>query len=155
MCFTQIISYQEQLQCREQQWYLPCTDGKSRVQRLDHGFQQTSCRRTSCPWRQFLKSIKQPCMISIRNAVDNTMVRCNQINISSPTGPPVLWKNPNKKYTVMMKKFPSVTLNPRKSYQSEMLIKKRQIPLPNNPMAKTVVGLKVSPSFPEMMFPAA
>ena len=31
----------------------------------------------------------------------------------------------------------------------------RQDPLPNNPIANTVVGLKVSPSFPEMMFPAA
>ena len=35
------------------------------------------------------------------------------------------------------------------------MIKKRQIPLPNNPMANTVVGLNVSPNFPEMIFPAA
>ena len=72
-----------------------------------------------------------------------------------PTGPPVDWKNPNKKYTAIMKKFPRVILKERKSNQREMLIKKRQIPLPNNPMAKTVVGLNVSPNFPEMMFPAA
>jgi|SaaInl74LU_5_DNA_1037368.scaffolds.fasta_scaffold38428_1 hypothetical protein len=79
----------------------------------------------------------------------------NVFNLHIPTGPPVDWKNPNKKYTAMIKKFPSVKLKERKSNQREMLIKKRQIPLPNNPMAKTVVGLNVSPNFPEMMFPAA
>lgn len=55
----------------------------------------------------------------------------------------------------MMKKFPRVILKERKSNQSEILIKKRQIPLPNSPMANTVVGLNVSPNFPEMIFPAA
>ena len=59
------------------------------------------------------------------------------------------------KYTARMKKFPSIILKERKSNQSEILIKKRHDPLPNNPIANTVVGLNVSPSFPEMIFPAA
>ena len=55
----------------------------------------------------------------------------------------------------MIKKLPSVILNERKSNQREMLIKNRQIPLPNKPIANTVVGLKVSPNLPEMILPAA
>ena len=87
--------------------------------------------------------------------VEKYKVNTNLCKSNVPTGPPVDWKKPNKKYTARMKKFPRVIEKERKSNQSEMLIKKRQIPLPNNPMAKTVVGLNVSPNFPEMMFPAA
>ena len=55
----------------------------------------------------------------------------------------------------MMKKFPRTRLMDKMSIQSERTIRKRQHPLPNNPIANTVVGLKVSPNFPEMMLPAA
>jgi hypothetical protein len=37
----------------------------------------------------------------------------------------------------------------------EQDINRRQAPDPNRPMARMVVGLKVSPSLPLMMFPAA
>jgi hypothetical protein len=55
----------------------------------------------------------------------------------------------------MMKKLPRVTLIDKISIHSDKVIRNIHAPLPNNPIAKIVVGLKVSPSLPEMIFPAA
>jgi len=55
----------------------------------------------------------------------------------------------------MMKILPRVTLIDRISIQSDTAIRNTQTPLPSKPTTNIVVGLKVSPSFPDIIFPAA
>jgi hypothetical protein len=55
----------------------------------------------------------------------------------------------------MMKILPIVTLIDRISNQSDNAIRNTHTPLPSKPITNIVVGLKVSPSFPDIIFPAA